>query len=100
MLLTIGIFANFQNSCVACHREKNIDLRETFMSALLVYGGEKNFKMALFYYCKNPNILSSVMSDKFVKKYLPLKPINLSDKKLKKMIDIYWEKYKVIGNLK
>ncbi len=98
--LTVFSFANFNTACVSCHKAKDVDLRKTFMNALLVYGGEKNFKTALFYYCKNPIYLNSVMDEEFVKKYLPLKPVKLSDSELKKMLNIYWEKYKVIGNLK
>lgn len=100
IFLTLFLNADFKNDCMKCHQEKRVDLRETFMNALLVYGGENNFKTALFYYCKNPSILNSVMGEKFVKKFLPLKPIKLSSKKLQKLIDIYWQKYKIIGNLK
>ncbi len=88
------------NSCIECHRKKGISLRKTFMQALLVYGGEKNFKTALFYYCKNPTKSSSVMDEEFIKKYLPLKPIKVSDELLKKLINWYWDNYKIEGNLK
>ncbi len=88
------------NSCIECHTKKKISLRKTFMHALLVYGGEKNFKTALFYYCKNPSQSSSVMDEEFVKKYLPLKSINVDDILLKKLIDWYWNNYKIKGNLK
>jgi len=88
------------NSCIECHVKKKISLRKTFMKALLVYGGERNFKTALFYYCKNPAKSSSVMEEEFIQKYLPLKPIELSDELLKKLIDWYWNSYKIEGNLK
>ena len=70
------------------------------MNALLVYGGENNFKTALFYYCKNPQPMTSVMSEEFLSKFLPLKPIKIDDKELKKDINEYWERYKIKGNLK
>lgn len=88
------------NSCIECHTKKKISLRKTFMKALLVYGGEKNFKTALFYYCKNPAQSSSVMEEEFIQKYLPLKSVDLSDELLKKLIDWYWNSYKIEGNLK
>ena len=90
---------NGSNSCIECHMQKKISLRKTFMQALLVYGGEKNFKTALFYYCKNPSQSSSVMDEEFIKKYLPLKSINIEDELLKKLIDWYWKDYKIKGNL-
>jgi hypothetical protein len=92
--------ASFQTNCVACHQEKKVDLRKAFMDALLVYGGEKNFKTGLFYYCKNPNILTSAMDENFVSKFLPLRPTTLSDQELKNMITIYWRRYKIQGKLK
>jgi len=100
ILFTITLNADFKVDCVVCHKSKGLSLRKTFMNALLVYGSEKNFKTALFYYCKNPVAFNSVMDEELVKKFMPLNPISLSDEKLKKLLDEYWEKYKVIGNLK
>ena len=99
ILFTIALNANFKTDCVACHKSKGLSLRKTFMSALLVYGGEKNFKTAFFYYCKNPVVFNSVLDEELVKKFMPLNPISINDDKLKKLLDEYWEKYKVIGNL-
>ncbi len=99
-LLLVVANADFTTDCVACHMQKKVDLRKTFMNALLVYGGENNFKTALFYYCKNPQPMTSVMSEEFLKKYLPLNAIEIDSMRLKKDIDIYWEKYKIKGNLK
>ena len=102
VLITISILlnANFKKDCVKCHVDKKVDLRKTFMNALLVYGGENNFKTALFYYCKNPTPMSSVMNEEFVKKFIPLEPSKLSEKKLHILIDEYWKIYKIKGNLK
>jgi hypothetical protein len=100
IFLTLFLKADFTTNCLACHIKKNVDLRKTFMSALLVYGGENNFKTALFYYCKNPQPMTSVMSEEFLKKYLPLKPIQIDDMQLKANINEYWNRYKIKGNLK
>ncbi len=100
IFLTQFLKADFTTDCVACHIQKRVDLRKTFMNALLVYGGENNFKTALFYYCKNPQPMTSVMSEEFLKKYLPLKPIQIDDMQLKKDIDEYWKRYKIKENLK
>ncbi|HHD74323.1 MAG TPA: hypothetical protein ENK76_04110 [Campylobacterales bacterium] len=100
MMIVLSSFIYANESCVECHRSKNISLRKTFMKALLVYGGEKNFKTALFYYCKNPSQTSSVMDEEFLEKYIPLKPIGIDDEILKKLIDKFWHDYKIKGNLK
>jgi len=100
LFITLKSYGDFVTNCMACHIQKKVNLRKTFMSALLVYGGENNFKIALFYYCKNPQPMTSVMSEEFLKKYLPLKPIQIDDMQLKKNIDEYWRRYKIKGNLK
>ena len=100
LILSLYLNADFKKDCVQCHIKKGVDLRKTFMNALLVYGGENNFKTALFYYCKNPTPMSSVMSEEFIKKFIPLKPSKLSEKKLHILIDEYWKEYKIKGNLK
>jgi len=97
---TLFLVADFKSDCVKCHQDKKVSLRKTFMNALLVYGGKDNFKTGLFFYCKNPNPESSVMDEDFIKKFLPLVPIKISEKKLHNLIDIYWEKYKIKGKLK
>ena len=100
LILMFAFSLHANNLCVSCHQKKGVSLRKTFMNALLVYGGEKNFKTALFYYCKNPSQSSSVMDEEFLAKYLPLKPIGIDDNLLKKLIDNYWNEYKIKGNLK
>jgi hypothetical protein len=100
LFLTLFLKADFMRDCVACHAKKRVNLRKTFMNALLVYGGENNFKIALFYYCKNPQPMTSVMSEEFLKKQFPLIPIQIDDMQLKKDIDEYWQCYKIKGNLK
>ncbi len=101
VLFSFFLNGNFKKSCLDCHTKIGVNLRKTFMNALLVYGGEKNFKVALFFYCKNPTKMTSVMSDDFLKNYLPLKKfIKIDDNELKKSLNEYWNSYKVIGNLK
>ena len=100
MLIFLIYSLSASNSCIKCHAKKKISLRKTFMNALLVYGGEQNFKTALLYYCKKPSKSSSVMDEEFLKKYQPLKPIKIDDESLKNLINWYWNDYKIIGNLK
>ena len=100
VIFSIFLLADFKNDCLKCHIKKNVSLRKTFMNSLLVYGGKNNFKTGLFFYCKHPNPESSVMDEEFIKKFLPLVPIQISDKKLHYLIDKYWEIYKIKGKLK
>jgi hypothetical protein len=100
LLIAINLKADFITDCTACHVREKIDLRKTFMNSLLVYGGENNFKTALFYYCKNPQPLTSVMSEEYLKKYLPLKAVMIDDMQLKDDINEYWKRYKIKENLK
>ena len=93
----------YQKSCVECHKSLPASLQRMFMSYLLVYSGEENVKVGLFHYIRYPHKDTSVMSKLFietigVKKSIPRH--KLSDKELKKAIDIYWEKYKVIGKIR
>jgi hypothetical protein len=70
------------------------------MNYLLVYSGEKNVKAGLKHYLKYPNKDISVMSKLFIDTYGIKHKTDLPDYVLDKAIDIYWEKFKVIGKLK
>jgi len=70
------------------------------MNYLLVYGGEKNTKVALKYFMRYPRKDTSVLSNLFLENFDVKQPLTISDKELTEAIDIYWEKYKVIGKLK
>jgi len=100
LVFVIALNANFKNNCVNCHIKVKVDLRETFMNALLVYGAKNSFKTALFYYCKNPASMTSVMNEWYLNDHKIPNPVKLDDATLKKMLNIYWNRYKVINNLK
>jgi len=99
-IMTFFLSANFKTNCVNCHTKNRVNLRQTFMSALLVYGSKKSFKTALFYYCKNPASMTSVMDEWFLSEHKMPTSIKLNDKELDKMLEIYWERYKVRKKLK
>ena len=90
----------YERECVACHRKLPMSLQRMFMNYLLVYSGETNTKVALKYFMRHPRKDTSVMSDLFLKNFAVKEPMAISDKILDEAIDIYWEKYKVIGKLK
>ena len=90
----------YEQHCVQCHRELPMTLQGMFMEYLLVYSGENNTKAALKYFLRHPRRDTSVMSELFLKNFAVKQPLVISDQALNDAIDIYWEKYKVIGKLK
>jgi hypothetical protein len=89
----------FETECVKCHMQRKISLRKTFMNALLVYSGKENMKAGLKYYLKHPRRDSSVMSEEFLDKYGLIKPLRIDDKRLDEALEIYWNRYTVLGKL-
>ena len=102
MTLVSGLLSqdSYEKNCVACHAELPTSLQRMFMRYLLVYGSEKNMKVGIKYYLKNPSQATSMMFDIFIESYGIKKRTTLSDKELEEAIDIYWEKFKVFGKLK
>ncbi len=90
----------FERECVPCHRELPMTLQRMFMNYLLVYSGEKNTKVALKHFLRYPRKDTSVMSDLFLKNFAVKEPLLIPEEVLDEAINIYWEKYKVIGKLK
>ncbi len=70
------------------------------MNALLVYSGRENMKAGIKYFLRHPRRDSSVMSEAFLDQHGVKEPLTLDDATLDKALDIYWERYKVIGNLR
>ena len=90
----------YEKHCVKCHEALPMSLQKMFMNYLLVYSGEKNTKAALKHYLRYPLKDTSVMSELFLKNFNVKKPLWISEEEMNEAIDIYWEKYKVIGRLK
>lgn len=103
-IIVVPIGAKERNAymkfCVSCHAHNQVSLQKTFKKALLVYGGEANMKAGLLFYMKNPSENSSVMDVSFLRRVGIKKPILISDDELKKALDIYWQKYTLIGKLR
>jgi hypothetical protein len=90
----------FERHCIPCHKKMNISLQKTFMKALLVYGGKENMKAGLAYYFKNPHVNTSVMDEDFIRKNGIKEPMKIASKLLDEALDIYWNRYTVIGKLR
>ncbi len=87
-------------NCVGCHKRMPVSIDKYFYRYLLKYSSEKDVKKALFDYLKNPQKEKSVMPEEFIQRFKIKKKSNLTDKKLKKAIDDYWDIYKIFGKLK
>jgi hypothetical protein len=90
----------YEKNCVKCHASLPSSLQEIFMRYLAAYGGENNVKVGLDHYFKYPSKDISVMPIAFLNKYGIYDHSKINNDELKKAIDIYWEKYKVIGRIK
>ena len=101
-LLTLSLIGNdaYERNCVECHRDLPMSLQKMFMNYLSVYSGEKNTKAALKHFIRFPRKDTSLMSTLFLKNFSLKKPLKISERELNEAIDIYWERYKVIGKLR
>jgi hypothetical protein len=101
IMLISGLFSKdiYERNCVECHQALPTTLQRMFMNYLLVYGGEKNMKAGLKHYLMNPSKHISVMSDLFIENYGIKNKSKLTSKQLDKVIDIYWNKFKVFDKL-
>ncbi len=90
----------YQKNCVNCHKTQAVTLDKLFYRYLLKYSSEKNVKNSLFKYLKHPSYFKTIMPKGYINRYGIKLPTKLSNKELKKAIDIYWDKYKVFGKLR
>ena len=90
----------YERHCVECHKPLPTTLQRMFMNYLQVYGGEQNMKAGLKHYLMYPSKHISVMSDLFIENYGIKNKTKLSNDELDKVIDIYWNKFKVFDKLK
>jgi hypothetical protein len=90
----------YDSNCVKCHKKLPVSIDKYFYRYLLKYSSETNVKEAMFSFLKKPSKEMTIMPEAFIKRFGIKKKSRLSDEKLNKALDIYWEKYKVFGKLK
>ena len=90
----------YQTNCIKCHKKLPVSIDKYFYRYLLKYSSERNVKESMFKYLKKPSKKMTIMPDAFIKRFGIKRKTKLSDKRLNKALDIYWEKYKVFGKLK
>lgn len=102
-LLALNIQAEkniYESNCFACHKQLSFNLEKIFFRYLLKYSDEVSVKSALIDFLKQPNSDTSVMSKEYTRSFGLKQKSELSEVELKEAIDIYWEKYTVLGKIK
>jgi hypothetical protein len=90
----------FVKKCVPCHEYLPSSLERMFMSYLKVYSGEKTFKESLKSFLRDPDEVSSTMSELFLDRFGVKSKTELSDKELEEAVNLYWEMYNIRNKLK
>jgi hypothetical protein len=70
------------------------------MSYLKVYSGEKTFKESLKSFLRDPDEVSSTMSELFLDRFGVKSKTELNDKELEEAVNLYWEMYNIRNKLK
>lgn len=101
-MFSISLVADnsFDRNCVKCHSKLSVSLQDIMKYYLLTYSGEKNIKMGLDHYMKHPSKDISAMPPQFLSEYGVKQHNKLNDKELNEALNIFWDRYKVMGRLK
>ena len=102
ILLIGSIGANEVNKrCLECHIKNRLPTNLIYRRYLMKYSTNKNMKIAIFKYLKNPDINNSIMPKEFFLKFNPKKRIEgVDDKELLRLIELFLEKYEIKKILK
>ena len=85
---------DFQKECMACHKSKGIDLKKIYFDYLLEYSSKRATIKAMREYLPNPDPSKQL--------YIDAKPYRhkIDKKHLDKLLEIYWDRYTVIGKIR
>ena len=85
---------DFQKECMACHKKKGIDLKKIYFDYLLEYSSKRATIKAMREYLLNPDPSKQL--------YIDAKPYRheIDKKRLGKLLEIYWDRYTVIGKIR
>ena len=90
----------YKTNCVSCHNKLPVSIDKYFYRYLLKHSSQREVKKAMYDYLKAPSKERSVMGESFINRFGVKKKSSLSNRKLKKALNQYWERYKVFGKLK
>ncbi len=85
---------DFQKECMACHQRKGIDLKKIYFDYLLEYSSKRATIKAMQEYLLSPDPSKQL--------YIDAKPYKhkVDKKSLDKLLEIYWNRYTVIGKIR
>lgn len=99
--LHVNMFANiYEQNCQTCHQKLQVGIDKFFYRYLLTHSSEERVKKALKTYLKQPKKENSLLADGLILRFGIKQPTKLDDAKLDKALEIYWEKYNLIGKLR
>ena len=90
----------YEDNCIKCHKKLPVSIDKYFYRYLLRYSSEQDTKKAMINYLLNPTKQTTIMSNSFISRFGIKKKTPLDKKTLKKVINIYWDKYDVSKRLK
>ena len=94
ILLALFSFAqDFDKACMQCHKKLQIDLKKIYFDYLLEYSSKQATIKAMQNYLLHPTPTKQIY-----KKAEPFKH-PFSAQRLKKLLQIYWDRYTVIGKI-
>ncbi len=94
--LALLLFANeFDKECETCHKKRLVPLKPIFFNYLLYHSSKRLVIQAMRDYLLHPDPKKSL-----VEKNMPPFKHQIPSKKLDRLLQIYWNRYKVIGKIK
>ena len=95
-LLTLSLGANdlFDKKCAQCHLQNGKSLKAIFFNYLLYYSSERGVKKAMKEQLLHPDPQKSLVNKKILYKH------TIDPNELDILLQIYWNRYKVIGKIK
>jgi hypothetical protein len=95
--LTIALYAwanMFDHKCENCHNRVNLPLKPIFFDYLLHYSSERLVKKAMKRQLLRPDPKKSLVKKKNVYKH------KIDPNEIDILLQIYWNRYKVIGKIR
>ena len=85
----LGLHADLQQTCLACHQKHQIPSGLIYKRYLLKYSTKARIEEAIFTYLKHPGQHTSIMPAPFFLKFPMKEPTTMTDKTLRENIRAY-----------
>ena len=96
LCFAILLFANeFDTKCEACHKKRHIPLKPIFFNYLLYHSSKRLVLKAMRDFLLHPDPKKSLLE-----KNMPPFKHKIGPKELENLLQIYWNRYKVIGKIR